>query len=94
VWGGMGRIMGFYAKEELVEALENKARKRRKSVSHVIRRILNSRIKSKEIVIAIPKEEEWIVGKYLLEQFPKDLKDFKERVTGKYEDVKVRVYLK
>jgi hypothetical protein len=90
----MGRMIGFYADEKLIEALEDKARKRRKSVSHVIRKILSSKIKSKKIVIAIPKEDEWIVGKYLLEQFPKDLKNFKERMTGKYEDIRVRVYLK
>jgi hypothetical protein len=88
------RLIGFYADEELCRRLEEVARKRRKSVSYVVRKILKSKIGNRRITVAVPEGGEWIVGKYLMEQFPKDLKDYKERITGEYRDVKVKIYLK
>lgn len=90
----MGRIIGFYASDDLCSSLEKLAEEQGKSLSEVIREILWSSLFGKGFTLIVSKEDEWIVGKFLLEELPRLLKDYKEKLTGRREDVKIRIYLK
>jgi hypothetical protein len=89
-----GRIIGFYADEKLSKALDRYAGESGKTLSQTVKETLQSKLSSKELTVAVLKEDEWVVGKYLLEELPKALKNYKEKLTGKYEEVKVKIYLK
>jgi|YelNatPaOPRAMG01_1025707.scaffolds.fasta_scaffold13936_5 hypothetical protein len=90
----MGRVIGFFASDVLYKSLEKLAGESGKSMSEIIREILWLKLFGKEFVLAVSKEDEWIVGKFLLEEFPKALRDYKEKLTGRREDVKVKIYLR
>ena len=90
----MGKIIGFYASDDLYNSLEKLAGESGKSLSEVIREILWFNLFGKGFTLVVPKEDEWIVGKFLLEEFPRLLKDYKEKLTGRREDVRVKIYLR
>jgi hypothetical protein len=86
----MGKVVGVYLPNRLLRELERFAGGM--PMSSALRRIVEDFFLNPKFIIAVPERHKWIVGKFLVEEFPVLVKKYNEMVTGREEDVKVKVY--